>query len=306
MKKECEIINDLLPNYVEDLVSEETRKFVNEHINNCEYCKKKLEILKEDKKKTKIKSKKEQKIELDHLKKYNKKMLYMKIPLIIILVIIAIFIIYILSRYFYKCNIVENTIAKINEVSTSTNYHLYTSEFTKSYITEEEEYSITEIFYKDGKYKEISSYNSKDKSVEKKERYWNEEDLIEENLNKEVNSEEDIIAKNAYNKYYKSGELKMRIPNANLEEGKFALLRNIMLNVRTSFLYGEECYILKNSDSSSYREIWINKEDMLPVLEIEEIYGEQYYEKTFLVDFDTVEDKDVTDKVDDFLEGGLI
>ena len=34
MKKECEIINDLLPNYVENLVSEETKKFVNEHISN--------------------------------------------------------------------------------------------------------------------------------------------------------------------------------------------------------------------------------------------------------------------------------
>ena len=46
MKNECEIVNDLLPNYVESLVSEETKKFVNEHIKNCEKCKKKLEILK--------------------------------------------------------------------------------------------------------------------------------------------------------------------------------------------------------------------------------------------------------------------
>ena len=51
MKNECEIVNDLLPNYVESLVSEETKKFVNEHIKNCEKCKKKLEILKEETKK---------------------------------------------------------------------------------------------------------------------------------------------------------------------------------------------------------------------------------------------------------------
>ena len=72
MKKECEIINDLLPNYVENLVSEETKKFVNEHISNCEQCKKQLEILREDRNKINLKSKDEQKIELDYLKKYNK------------------------------------------------------------------------------------------------------------------------------------------------------------------------------------------------------------------------------------------
>ena len=71
MKNECEIVNDLLPNYVESLVSEETKKFVNEHIKNCEKCKKKLEILKEDKNKKQRREREEQKIEIDHLKKYK-------------------------------------------------------------------------------------------------------------------------------------------------------------------------------------------------------------------------------------------
>ena len=90
MKKECEIINDLLPNYVENLVSEETKKFVNEHISNCEQCKKQLEILREDRNKINLKSKDEQKIELDYLKKYNKKMIILKIILITIITLITI------------------------------------------------------------------------------------------------------------------------------------------------------------------------------------------------------------------------
>lgn len=39
MKKSCSIIRDLLPNYIENLVSEETKEYVNSHIIRCEECK---------------------------------------------------------------------------------------------------------------------------------------------------------------------------------------------------------------------------------------------------------------------------
>ena len=67
-----------------------------------------------------------------------------------------------------------------------------------------------------------------------------------------------------------------------------------MLDIRTDEFRGIECYVLRNSDKSSYREIWIDKEKMLPIREIQNIYGEQYDEKTFFVIFDNVTDKDVT------------
>ena len=43
MKNECMIVRDLLPLYVEDLVSDETRAFVEEHLAGCEDCQKALE-----------------------------------------------------------------------------------------------------------------------------------------------------------------------------------------------------------------------------------------------------------------------
>lgn len=46
MKNECNIIADLLPLYVEDMVSDGTREFVQEHIYQCEQCEKQLELLK--------------------------------------------------------------------------------------------------------------------------------------------------------------------------------------------------------------------------------------------------------------------
>lgn len=43
MKVTCDVIRDILPLYVEDLASEDTRNLVKEHIANCENCKKRLE-----------------------------------------------------------------------------------------------------------------------------------------------------------------------------------------------------------------------------------------------------------------------
>ena len=34
-KKDCKIVQDLLPNYIEDLTNEETNYFIDEHINEC-------------------------------------------------------------------------------------------------------------------------------------------------------------------------------------------------------------------------------------------------------------------------------
>ncbi len=43
MKIKCEVINDLLPLYVDDVLSKESRELVEEHIGECESCKKTFE-----------------------------------------------------------------------------------------------------------------------------------------------------------------------------------------------------------------------------------------------------------------------
>ena len=39
-KNECKIVQDLLPNYVEGLTNEETNLFIEEHLKECNTCKK--------------------------------------------------------------------------------------------------------------------------------------------------------------------------------------------------------------------------------------------------------------------------
>ena len=49
MKKiSCDIVRDILPLYLDDVVSEETKEMIEEHLNSCETCKKEAAIMKQD------------------------------------------------------------------------------------------------------------------------------------------------------------------------------------------------------------------------------------------------------------------
>ena len=39
-KQECEMVKDLLPNYIENLLSEQTKRYVEAHIVDCLECSK--------------------------------------------------------------------------------------------------------------------------------------------------------------------------------------------------------------------------------------------------------------------------
>ena len=43
MKKECKIVQDLLPSYVDKLTNEETNQYIEEHLKECKECQKVLE-----------------------------------------------------------------------------------------------------------------------------------------------------------------------------------------------------------------------------------------------------------------------
>ena len=47
MKTECSVVKDLLPLYVEDMVSTETSQYINEHLKNCNECQAELANLRE-------------------------------------------------------------------------------------------------------------------------------------------------------------------------------------------------------------------------------------------------------------------
>lgn len=67
-KTECAIVQDLLPNYLEQLTCEETNAFVEQHIEQCQECKKVFEESKTEVEETNTQEK-NQTIQINFLKK---------------------------------------------------------------------------------------------------------------------------------------------------------------------------------------------------------------------------------------------
>ena len=84
MKKECEIVQDLIFGYCDGTLNPASKELVEKHLVKCEECKKVYEEIKKDKKMDD-----DDKIEIDYLKRVNKKLKRKKI----IIVISSIFII---------------------------------------------------------------------------------------------------------------------------------------------------------------------------------------------------------------------
>lgn len=82
---ECKIIRDLLPNYVGDLTSEKTNEFIKSHLEQCEECSKIYEIMKED---VNPKITDNDILQINGLKKINKKFRIFKLTIIILLFVL--------------------------------------------------------------------------------------------------------------------------------------------------------------------------------------------------------------------------
>lgn len=68
MKNECSYVRDVLPLYLEDMVSEETSAFVKEHLENCPECAAELESIKAGTKVEKVGSELRDNLEAEVLK----------------------------------------------------------------------------------------------------------------------------------------------------------------------------------------------------------------------------------------------
>ncbi len=100
---DCDIIKDLLPNYIDKLTNESTNKFIEEHLKTCKQCKSMLENVNADISTELLNNQNEQ---IDYLKGYRKNKIFSVIiaVLITILVIFDIFIIgskFLLNNNFY-------------------------------------------------------------------------------------------------------------------------------------------------------------------------------------------------------------
>ena len=234
-KRNCKIVQDLLPNYIEKLTNEETNKFVEEHLNECNNCKQILSNMEKD---LKLDSKKKDNREVKYIKKYNNKM---KILKIILLIIIALFLIR-TGRNFIIISSLSN---KADNYVSSTNYHKKTTNFYNDTLT------IIDSYYKDGKTVTFLTRITPDIS-NKVTIYKNGEKA---NMYFETNNEKKTAQLDQENYSLTINIVNYLDTNHNLLA---TLLGSITSNIKTVNCNGKDCYLITNLLSSN---LLISKND---------------------------------------------
>ena len=88
MKKECRIVQDLLPLYIDEVVSKESNDFIEKHLQECKQCKEMLNLLKQEEQVSNIDEK-------EAIRKFHKKLTYKNLKTLIITLLCIIIILYI-------------------------------------------------------------------------------------------------------------------------------------------------------------------------------------------------------------------
>lgn len=151
--KDCELVRDLLPSYIDNLTSDETNEFIELHIKNCPECKACLDELQ----KTASTDEKEKSTKfVKFAKKNQRKMRILKSIVFLVLAVI-------LVNYVRNVVIYLNIIKKNKESLSCTNYHYQSYRYHKNRLL------VDDYYVKDNKYMAIR--NGVD--MEDNERHFN-------------------------------------------------------------------------------------------------------------------------------------
>lgn len=256
-QKDCKIIQDLLPNYVEGLTNDETNNFVLTHLNNCEECNSLCENLKKDFFDKEITEKKD----VNFLKKHKKNIRILQIVIFLILILFII----IIGRKLFIIKSIQNKAISQN----FNNYHILYKEFTNSGITE------MDTYFKDGNFVTIQTNINNEKIIQYKftdDKYF----IIEKNGVSESLSSEPTPYKhyNVINKDFFSNLFLALTPNS-IAEVEFS---------------GKKCYLVKVGNS------YLNIIDKSTGLTLKEINLSSNVTVEYNYSFGTVEDSDILAK----------
>lgn len=287
-KKDCRIVQDLLPNYIEKLTKEETNCYVEEHLKGCKECKTILKNMQND---VGLDTQKREKREVKYIKKYSNKMRALKI---IILLIIILFVlatgrkIFIISKL---SNNAENSIA-------STNYHRMIYSYDMGIYTK------SEIFSLEDKKKiiitQVTDEGRTTRTTFAKKISNNKEGIDEYLTNTYIDNE-----KGETSQLNQTVQISVDPQNVLYTENWWQLLMYaIPATVTTTTFNGEECYYISNFQSSySFAEgMYVDKETGLPISTVAYEYKNsdgtrgRYPSAEYIYDFNTVTEADVTER----------
>ncbi len=263
-KKECKIVQDLLPSYIDNLNAKETKDYVDEHLEKCQECKKMLEEMKKD---FNLNIPKKDNREIKYIKKYNKKINILKL---IILLAMLIFII-ITTR---KVIIISSLSKNAEDIINTENYHT----ITYSYYLED--YSKTEVFSLGDKKKIILTQVSNNRVntitifAEKSESANKENNKYIANIYRESKNSKGEKDEKSEKVVKLNEEIELFVNPQNVTKTENCLqlfIYSMISSIKDTTFNGEECYYISNFESPNnnlQEGMYINKSTGFPISSI--------------------------------------
>ena len=251
-KKDCKIVQDLLPNYIENLTNEETNKFIDEHLKECNECQKIFENMKKD---FKVNTTKRDEREVKYIKKYSKKMKLLKTILLFIVVIYVV----VITR---RTIIMTSLSGKVNENQAYDNY------YARLYSYQGDTLTITESYNKGRDYLTTFTRLVNDNEIQKITYYkkGNEQFAVTEAGGKKTVIDSKKMLGGTY------------VSDGFLVNLQYALVTGI----ESTYCNGKECYVFKGSSYERY----IDKETGFAIRDIEKSNKEITRQTDMVVDYD--------------------
>ncbi len=264
----CKIVQDLLPNYIENLTNEETNRFIEEHLKECPECQKVLENMQKE---IKVSTTKRDDREVKYIKKYNKKLKILKYALLIIILIYVIAV----GR---RTIIMSSLSGKATENQINDNYYVRLYSYRGDTLT------ITESYNKGEDYLTTLTRVVNGSNIQKITYYKKGEEqlfIIESDGKKNILNSETMLGGHILPVTY--------VSNGILANLQYALITGI----DSTYCNGKECYVIKGNSYERY----IDKETGLAVRNIEKSNKEITRKNDAVVDyeykFNIVKDSDI-------------
>lgn len=267
-KKNCKIVQDLLPNYIENLTNDETNNFIEEHLRECNECQNVFENMRND---LNIKSEKIDRREVNYIKKFSNKMKTLKF---ILLILIIIYIVVVGRRTFIMFSLSEK--AKENQI--------YNNYYAELYSYQGESLTITKSYNKGEDYLTTITRSVNGNQVQKITYY---KQGIEQLVFTEIDGKKYI--QNAENMV---GE--KILPVTYVSDGLFANLQFAFITgIDSTYCDGKDCYVIKGKSYERY----IDKETGFAVRSIDksnkEFSGQTDTVVDYKYEFNVVKDSDI-------------
>lgn len=283
-KRECKLVQDLLPNYIEQVTSEETNQYIQEHLQSCAECTQVYTSMTREIKSKALDTDKT----VDYMKKVNQKMKIAKMALGSIAIIILLVMLAFWANTLRNYRILEELSQTLKETQKTSNYHMSMSNKLYNcgilvqdvYRKEEKGASIIQIITTTGDKDKQSYYYTKDKSI----------------CYREGN-----MASNTEGEYEKTVEIdesyQFGLPEIgnwfllNFEEGaKSKLWFSMRTKIEKTIYDGKECYVIENDrfskDPNEYTIYYIEKSTAVV---LKQINGTNHMDYNY--EFGNVDDK---------------